>query len=467
MSKYLKTSDPEFQRVFAQYWNGSKKITKVPGSRDYDDDDMRPEYDFRGAYRVRKPYGESLQEGAKVGKLKHLTHLEDLIIEDGMEGAQYAQDILASLAEMLAGETPRRDIKVTTKLDGAPALICGHDFEGKFFVATKAAFNANPKLNYTVEDIERNHSNSIDLQEKLAYALKYMPSVIVEGIYQADCLYIQPDLIEMRDPVSGEAMLTFHPNTIVYGVPKESDLGRQVLSSKMGVCIHTKYEGTSFESLQATFNFDDSSLRSSMAVMVVPYRLPNLAGTVTMTADEQEFVDDILLQTEDLLENIDPSIFDILLTDEFAPVVYQTYENSKVRAGSIDFDAGELIAHLQRAVEKEVGSKKTPKGQDVAKQRMAAVSELANHVEDLQRMIQWQNMVAKAKTLFIKKLNIATSRFSKYLALTNGGIEITGEEGFAVSSVDGGITKIVDRLRFSRSNWDPNIKKGWQSDSRS
>ncbi len=433
----------------------------LAGSGDYDDD-MLPEYDFSGSYRVRKPYGESLHEGAKVGKLKHLTHLEDLIIEDGLEGAQYAQDIIESLSNLLAGETPKRDIRVTTKLDGAPSLVCGINPEnGQFFVASKAAFNANPKINYTVEDIARNHGNSTGLQQKLEYALKYMPSVIVDGVYQADLLYVKDDLIAMKDPITGEEMLTFHPNTIVYGVPKQSELGSQVLRSQMGVCIHTKYEGASLGDMRATFTFDDSVLKSSMSVMVVPYRLPNLAGTVTMTAGEQEMIDDIIVQSEELLTHIDPSIFQILLSDEFAPVVYQTYENSKVRSGSIDFDAYELVNHLRNYIAKEVGSKKTPKGQDTARERMRAVSQLADKIDDLQRMIHWQNLIVKAKTLFIGKLNILTSKFSKYLALTSGGIEITGEEGFAVSSVDGGITKIVDRLTFSRANFSPDVKKGW------
>jgi len=95
-------------------------VNILAGNDEYDDD-MLPEYDFTGSYRNRRPYGESLEEGAKVGKLKHLTHLEDLIITDGLNGAQYAQDIIESLNEMLQGQTPKKDLRITTKLDGCVA----------------------------------------------------------------------------------------------------------------------------------------------------------------------------------------------------------------------------------------------------------------------------------------------------------------------------------------------------------
>jgi hypothetical protein len=44
------------------------------------------------------------------------------------------------------------------KYDGSPSIVFGHHPKnGKFFVATKSAFNKNPKINHTEKDIERNH----------------------------------------------------------------------------------------------------------------------------------------------------------------------------------------------------------------------------------------------------------------------------------------------------------------------
>jgi hypothetical protein len=47
---------------------------------------------------------------------------------------------------------------------------------GKFFVGTKGVFNVNPKLNYTDEDIDRNHSSE-GLNKKLKVALRYLPKI--------------------------------------------------------------------------------------------------------------------------------------------------------------------------------------------------------------------------------------------------------------------------------------------------
>ena len=47
----------------------------------------------------------------------------------------------------------------SVKIDGSPAIVWGTDPEnGKFFVGTKSVFNKRtPKVNYSIQDIERNH----------------------------------------------------------------------------------------------------------------------------------------------------------------------------------------------------------------------------------------------------------------------------------------------------------------------
>ena len=114
---------------------------------------------------------ESLIEG-KDGKNTHLEHLEDNIINKGYPGAKEAIDYLYSLHQMLDGNT-KTPISMTTKWDGAPALVCGKDPQtGKFFVGTKGVFAKNPKMNFTTNDIKLNHPGQDDLQNKLALALK-------------------------------------------------------------------------------------------------------------------------------------------------------------------------------------------------------------------------------------------------------------------------------------------------------
>ena len=112
-------------------------------------------------------------------KNTHLEHLEDNIFNKGFDGAKEAVDYLYSLHEMLEGNasTP---VSMTTKWDGAPAIVAGKDPETKkFFVGTKGVFAQKPKINFTPKDIDVNHADVGDkdgsgLREKLKLALNFL-----------------------------------------------------------------------------------------------------------------------------------------------------------------------------------------------------------------------------------------------------------------------------------------------------
>ena len=106
----------------------------------------------------------------KGGKNLHLEHLEDEIINYGVEGGRAAINFLRSLRDMLAGGS-RSSINMTIKWDGAPALFCGIDPEDdKFFVAKKSVFNVNPKLYKTNGEIDDDLSGNLNAKFKGALA---------------------------------------------------------------------------------------------------------------------------------------------------------------------------------------------------------------------------------------------------------------------------------------------------------
>jgi len=202
-----------------------------------------------------------LSEAALVQKLKHLAHLEDLIVLEGREGATAISQVIDDLTSLLKGGTPAKFVNTKVKIDGAPSLTCGINPENKaFFVSTKGLFAKDPKINYTEEDIDVNHGHAPGLAEKLKVALKYLPSVIFSGVYQGDFLYTKEDLRIRRD--NDINYIVFKPNTLIYAVPQGSDLGQRILDSEMGIAFHTKYKGDTIESLSASFSFEPF-LRSS------------------------------------------------------------------------------------------------------------------------------------------------------------------------------------------------------------
>ena len=74
---------------------------------------------------------------ANVTQLKHLEHLEDEMLNYGVEGCKAAVAFLQELRKMLGCDNSTGFMQ--TKWDGAPSVVCGKDPKnGLFFVGTKA-----------------------------------------------------------------------------------------------------------------------------------------------------------------------------------------------------------------------------------------------------------------------------------------------------------------------------------------
>jgi len=111
-----------------------------------------------------------VQQLNKQNQLKHINHLEELLFSDTKLGFDVIKFVLKSFKN-----NSKKNIRV--KMDGSPSVICGYK-DDKFFVSTKSFFNKTPKINYSSEDIIKNHE-SVDLQNKLFYCLKYLKYVIL------------------------------------------------------------------------------------------------------------------------------------------------------------------------------------------------------------------------------------------------------------------------------------------------
>ena len=154
----------------------------------------------------------------------HLTHLEELVLTKGPDGYKMARAFLLELLKTLKGNTKSK-IQTSVKWDGAPAIFAGINPEnGKFFVGTKSIFNKVPKINYTKEDIVKNHGHAPGLVDKLTKALEYLPALNIKKILQGDFMF-DDEMISTAN-IDGEPHYKFKPNTIVYAVPVDSDLGR-------------------------------------------------------------------------------------------------------------------------------------------------------------------------------------------------------------------------------------------------
>ena len=143
-----------------------------------------------------KQYYELLiEKKINPGVKLHLSHLEDLVIEQGKEGFAAFSEHISELKNYIYGLDS--ETVVNLKVDGAPALYFGADprpdYKGQFFVASKSGFNKTPKVNHSPEEVQANHGHAPGLAEKLIQAINALKpvydSINTSRIYQGDIIF--------------------------------------------------------------------------------------------------------------------------------------------------------------------------------------------------------------------------------------------------------------------------------------
>jgi len=218
----------------------------------------------------------NLKQYIAEAKNTHMVHIEDMVIDGGVDGARAAIFALRDLRDMLAGST--NDTKqVTVKWDGAPAVFAGIDpSDGKFFVAKKGIFNKNPKVYKSVKDVKADTSG--DLAKKLTVAFQEFKKLgIRKGVYQGDIMFTKPDL--KNKTIDGQKYVTFHPNTIVYAVPVGA--AKEIKAAKIGVVWHTYYQGATFEKMSASFGVSVAAFKKVKSVWQKSANFPDISGLAT------------------------------------------------------------------------------------------------------------------------------------------------------------------------------------------
>ena len=396
-------------------------------------------------------------------KNTHLEHLEDEIINNGTKGAKTAIEFLKSIKKMLQG---KKGSTVSVKWDGAPAVFCGINPEnGKFFVATKSLFNKTPKINYTNSDISRNHGGA--LADKLKECLKHLPSLGIKGIIQGDLLFTSGD--KKTATIDGAKSIVFTPNTITYAVPVVSsgflgfgaNIYKEINNAKIGIIFHTSYSGNKIASLKAAFGASVSSLKKNKNVF---FDNANYKQTgVAFDESEERAFDNIIKMAEGSIYK--GSAFIDLIKKDKGPlslgVQLKTFFNTFIRQGTAITNTSKLVnnfeVYFRQKIKKEIDSKKT----QAAKQKYEEILEVGMKIlrpnkEGLYFAIASYITLQSAKAVLLNKLN-KIEGIGSFLR-TKNGYKVTNPEGY-VAIKGSGAVKLVDRLEFSRANF--NMAKDW------
>lgn len=343
-----------------------------------------------------------------MAKNKSITHVEDFILENGREGGLYSISILE---DVINGRST-----VTTKWDGNPAIIFGTNPEnGRFFVGTKAVFNKkNPRICYTENDIDQFYSEHPDLASCLKTCLKWLPELHPQFVYQGEFLFVK-DQVETRT-IGGKQFVTFQPNNIRYAflAPQTT-----IEHAQVGVVLHTRYEGSTLQDLNANFDAQIETLRYTPNV----WCRDASCKSFILPSYESYYLN----RAQEMLMSITDKEFEELFHRKTFITLLKQYFNHLIRSGS-PHQTVSLVSFISSKNERYV--------------------EYAHNCKPIiEKIIHFQKPLVTAKHLLIEQLekNKGYQTFDSQMRKTSG-------EGYVV--IDGEtLTKLVNRPQFSHMNF--------------
>ena len=395
-------------------------------------------------------------------KNRHLEHLEDEIINQGIDGGRGAINFLQGLRDMLKGNS-NSSVNMTVKWDGAPAIFCGqHPETNQFFVAKKSLFNKEPKFYTSEHEIKNADELSGALKEKFLTSFQCLSKLSWNTIMQGDLMYTNDKKMQKID---GKSFVTFQPNTIMYAVDINSDLGKEIANSKMGIVFHTTYSGGTIEDLSASFGANISKLGNSSDVWIDDATYKDVSGKGSMTAKETLALTQELSKTGKAFHGIKRKDLDKFqkIQEEIgrkgAGASYKTYCNTLIRGGSYKPTYDGYMKHFENYWrDKVVGKVKTEKTKQI---KTEIGEQLYNELRSLKKMItnltSFMGHLVVAKQMIIESLNRVKSigTFKK----TATGFEVVNPEGYVAIDRTGSAVKLVDRMEFAFNNFT--AQKAW------
>ena len=388
-----------------------------------------------------------LNESANEDKLTHLEHAEDHPINAGEEGFKHAFNTLQETHRALQGK--QSSVSLSTKYDGSPSVIFGHHPEsGRFFVASKSVFNKDPKLNYTESDIQQNHGHAPGLVTKLTAALHHLQKVTPNrGVFQGDIMHsgVKSKTNAQGDLESSAGSVHFKPNTITYSAKNGTPEAAKAKAAKIGVAVHTAYQGNKLEDMKAQYNADISNFNKHSDVHMIDTSFK--PSSAQYAPDAQKAFEGHMKKAVEAHTKL-KDYSHIEGENENHKEHLKTYINQTVRNKSTPSVAG-YIAHVSNKLQKEVDKVKTDKAKAAKSATLIkAVGHIESHKEEFKTTFDIHKHLQNAKNVLAHTLGGAEYAFHHSIK----GKPVKPEGHVAV--INNRPSKIVDRAEFSAANFE-------------
>jgi len=384
-------------------------------------------------------------------QLKHLDHIEDLLLMKGSEGLNRALYI----CERMISEP--KSHKVSVKIDGAPSVIAGWNRYSEFFVATKSLFNKTPKVNYSIEDIQKNHGHAPGLENKLVYALTYFKDIIPQGrIFQGDILFTAMDVHSFIDDEG--CYVSIKPNTVEYRT-RDRKIIDTVKYAKIGVVWHTEYIGQSFDDLEAMISSDVSCIKSNENVYIAKSDFIDKFGKSRFNEMEEAglfaYVNAIEMKMQRLKEN-NNRIDEIFNEKSEISDLAMQFINARLREGKVFVNKEESLLEFVNFTRYKYNKVKliSKSAIDANEQKYMNLYSFIMYSLGVRQCImevfELHYWLQCLKQRLIEKLNLPTKDY-KWKCFIDGSP--SNHEGFVVTNNFSSV-KFVDRMEFSRANFN-------------
>jgi hypothetical protein len=383
---------------------------------------------------------ESIDDANK--QLSHLDHPYQQHVIYGLSGARAAVKNLKDTHEFFKTGVSNK-VSTSRKVDGGVSVILSKK-NGQFSVATKSAFNKNPKINYTPADVDKNHGHAPGLADTLKHVLKHGKDLINDGhTVQGDLLYTH----DSKKPTSSEPVIQ---NNKVSVTPNRMTLSHSGSPKSMGIALHTTYdeEGTARSGVSsAAINHTKDVFVADTSFHPEPHHY---------SEEQQKIAEDRLSKAQKILDE-HPEHFK--LSDEHTEHTL-TYMNAlRTEDGKIKNPTIEgYINHLNNIKNKEVSKVKTDKSKTAK----------ANHYNKLANEVEYNKPKFQNNFDFHDHLNAVTEALSSSLdknKASNFNTEIDGkpstDEGVVVANAKKGniLFKIVPNKVASALRFNPRFAR--------
>lgn len=345
-------------------------------------------------------------------KNTHLEHLEDNILNAGSAGGLETVEFLKSFGDMLSGR--KSELNISTKWDGAPAIVCGRDpVNQRFFVGTKSVFNkVNPKVCYDDTDIDRYYQAEI-LRRKLKTCLKYLSQTGIVGVMQGDLLFTEED--KKYAKIGGKQVITFQPNAITYAVPVDSLKGITVMEAKLGIVLHTLYIGETLQDMKAVFNpnWQFHTIHTDENIFIANANFADEAGVSKFNVRESAKYTALINRASGSLKKSSKflNIIHDYGTSKFVmAVLFKQFFNQRIRKGLGIVDtkrvASDFAQFYSIKMDEEIASKKSEKGKSkYIEMKRNGLAFIAKYEMDIYFTVASYISIRTAKKMIIDQLN--------------------------------------------------------------